>query len=210
LQLSPDDRYIIIASDGVFEFLTNQAVVDIVKQYSDPLAACEKVVAESYRLWLHYELRTDDITIICIYLDHMNTNETSKPLTGRQGTDLLTAHALTSRANELRPVRRGMSKQKRRDQMKRDMAKMVTEEDLNYKMSDHVVPKTKTEMEKIQEITKTNWLFKQLTAQQRNDVYKVMIRVDVNEGDVVIKQGDPGDRFYCVQSGDYEVKFDSI
>ncbi|RHY35240.1 hypothetical protein DYB32_000303, partial [Aphanomyces invadans] len=209
LQLTPNDRYIIIASDGVFEFLTNQAVVDIVKSYPNPLEACEKVVAESYRLWLHYELRTDDITIICIYLEHTAVTESSEMSmrhASQKANDLLTTNILNTRVTELRPVRRGMSKQKRRDQMKKDMAKMVTDEDLNYNMSDHVVPKSKPEMDKIMEITAGNWLFKQLNAQQRSDVYKVMIRVNVNEGDVVIRQGDPGDRFYCVQSGDFQVR----
>lgn len=57
-----------IASDGVFEFLTNQSVADMVATYSDPLDACKKVVQESYDLWLQYEVRTDDITIICVYI----------------------------------------------------------------------------------------------------------------------------------------------
>ncbi|RHY11199.1 hypothetical protein DYB25_000196, partial [Aphanomyces astaci] len=135
LQLTSNDRYVIIASDGVFEFLTNQAVVDIVKTYDNPLEACEKVVAESYRLWLHYELRTDDITIICIYLEHAvvpETAESTQRLASQQANDLLTTNILNTRVTEQRPVRRGMSKQKRRDQMKKDMAKMVTDEDLNY------------------------------------------------------------------------------
>lgn len=61
-------RFLVIASDGVFEFLTNQSVADMVAKYPDPLDACKKVVQESYDLWLQYEVRTDDITIICVYL----------------------------------------------------------------------------------------------------------------------------------------------
>lgn len=57
-----------IASDGVFEFLTNQSVADMVARYDDPLDACKKVVQEAYDLWLQYEVRTDDITIICVYI----------------------------------------------------------------------------------------------------------------------------------------------
>lgn len=57
-----------IASDGVFEFLTNQSVADMVAKHPDPLEACKQVVQESYDLWLQYEVRTDDITIICIYI----------------------------------------------------------------------------------------------------------------------------------------------
>lgn len=61
-------RFLIIASDGVFEFLTNQSVADMVARYPDPLDACKKVVQEAYDLWLQYEVRTDDITIICVYV----------------------------------------------------------------------------------------------------------------------------------------------
>ncbi|OEU16500.1 protein serine/threonine phosphatase 2C [Fragilariopsis cylindrus CCMP1102] len=65
-EIKPEDRVIVIASDGVFEFLTNQSVIDICAKFTDPLEACRAVVAESYELWLQYELRTDDITIIFV------------------------------------------------------------------------------------------------------------------------------------------------
>jgi serine/threonine protein phosphatase PrpC len=51
------DKMIVIASDGVFEFLTNQSVVDMCCKFKDPLEACRAVVAESYELWLQYEMR---------------------------------------------------------------------------------------------------------------------------------------------------------
>ncbi len=35
----------------------------------DPPEACRAVVAESYELWLKYELRTDDITMIFVFVD---------------------------------------------------------------------------------------------------------------------------------------------
>ena len=44
-------------------------VADILVQHADPLAACKAVVAAAYNMWLQYEVRTDDITIICIYID---------------------------------------------------------------------------------------------------------------------------------------------
>ena len=49
---SADDKMFVIASDGVFEFLTNQSVVDMCCKFTDPLEACRAVVAESYELWL--------------------------------------------------------------------------------------------------------------------------------------------------------------
>jgi len=70
-QITPEDKIIVLASDGVFEFLTNQSVIDICAKFDDPLAACRAVVAESYELWLQYELRTDDITMICMFVDEI-------------------------------------------------------------------------------------------------------------------------------------------
>ena len=50
--LTEADRFIVLASDGVFEFLTTQAVVDMVAKFESPLDACAAVVAEAYQLWL--------------------------------------------------------------------------------------------------------------------------------------------------------------
>ena len=52
--LTADDKYIIIASDGVWEFLTNQAVVNMVDSFKSPLKACKAVVQEAYKLWLQH------------------------------------------------------------------------------------------------------------------------------------------------------------
>ena len=42
-----------------------------VAKYEDPKDACAAIVAESYRLWLQYETRTDDITIIIVHIDNL-------------------------------------------------------------------------------------------------------------------------------------------
>ena len=106
-QLNSSHPFLIIASDGVWEFLTSQSVVDMVRaayfpflmpvatttattvtagalipspsfmfsawplhaqvsKFDDPQEACFSVVAESYRLWLSHETRTDDITMLVI------------------------------------------------------------------------------------------------------------------------------------------------
>jgi serine/threonine protein phosphatase PrpC len=83
-EVLPEDKIIVLASDGVFEFLTNQSVIDICAKFSDPLEACRAVVAEAYELWLQYELRTDDITIICIFIDKVQ--QSSMSLENRRGS----------------------------------------------------------------------------------------------------------------------------
>ena len=73
--LTAADKFIVIASDGVWEFLTSQAVVDMVVQFEDPVEACKSICAESYSLWLQNEDRTDDITMIALYVDEVAAPE---------------------------------------------------------------------------------------------------------------------------------------
>ena len=67
-KVTKGDEILVIASDGVFEFLTNQRMIDICAECEDPLHACTKLLEASYEQWLNYELRTDDITVIVLFL----------------------------------------------------------------------------------------------------------------------------------------------
>ncbi|XP_050219946.1 probable protein phosphatase 2C 35 [Mercurialis annua] len=68
VQIMPNHLFFVVASDGVFEFLSSQAVVDMVARYADPRDACAAIAGESYKLWLEHENRTDDITIIIVHI----------------------------------------------------------------------------------------------------------------------------------------------
>ena len=67
-KVTKGDEILVIASDGVFEFLTNQRMIDICAACDDPLAACTQLLEASYEQWLNYELRTDDITCIVLFM----------------------------------------------------------------------------------------------------------------------------------------------
>ena len=43
-KLTKEDRYIIVCSDGVFEFLSNEEVMDIVHTHDDPFEAAVELV----------------------------------------------------------------------------------------------------------------------------------------------------------------------
>ena len=64
----------ILASDGLFEFMSSQEVVDIVKDYydkNDIVGCCEYLYNESTRKWLKEEEDTiDDITMILVFFDN--------------------------------------------------------------------------------------------------------------------------------------------
>lgn len=114
-RITPEDKFAIIASDGVFEFLTSQAVVDIVEKFSSPLEAAKHIVAESYRLWLTYDDRTDDITIIIIKFDDLRLKEDA-PMDPKLARERNVAQVFGGEGvkEEAKPVRRVMSREKRK------------------------------------------------------------------------------------------------
>ncbi|KAL5984521.1 hypothetical protein ACLOJK_018626 [Asimina triloba] len=78
VKLTTDHLFFIVASDGVFEFLSSQTVVDMVHcravKFADPRDACAAITAESYRKWLEHENRTDDITIIIVHIKDLQNS----------------------------------------------------------------------------------------------------------------------------------------
>lgn len=49
--------------------LAELQVMEAVERFTDPLAAAKHIVQESFRTWLQYEVRTDDITIVIIFIE---------------------------------------------------------------------------------------------------------------------------------------------
>ncbi|XP_028759875.1 probable protein phosphatase 2C 35 isoform X2 [Neltuma alba] len=76
VRLTPNHPFFVVASDGVFEFLSSQTVVDMVASYADPRDACAAIAGESYKLWLDHESRTDDITIIIVHIKSLSNSVT--------------------------------------------------------------------------------------------------------------------------------------
>ncbi len=62
------DEFLVIASDVIFEFLTNQYVMNVCTTSMNPLEACEQLTKAAYDHSLTHENRTDDITIIVCFL----------------------------------------------------------------------------------------------------------------------------------------------
>ena len=68
--LVPADRFLVLASDGVWEFISNQDAVNYVAaRQADPQAAALGLVVDAYRRWLANETRTDDITALILCFD---------------------------------------------------------------------------------------------------------------------------------------------
>ena len=71
MNLTEQDKFIIIASDGVWEFLTNDEVVNIIMphyQNNSAEKAAESLIREALKRWKQEENVIDDITCIIIFL----------------------------------------------------------------------------------------------------------------------------------------------
>ena len=72
LRLTEQDKFIVLASDGVFEFLSNEDIVKLVIPYwkvQDPEGAVDLIERKAVTHWTEEEEVIDDITSICIFLD---------------------------------------------------------------------------------------------------------------------------------------------
>jgi serine/threonine protein phosphatase PrpC len=84
LVVSPTERLIVIASDGVFDVVSNQEVVDLCFRHrSDPATACIELINKSHKEWLlnddcdEDKANYDDMTCICIFFDHAEHKDES-------------------------------------------------------------------------------------------------------------------------------------
>jgi serine/threonine protein phosphatase PrpC len=105
--LAPEDQYVVVASDGVFEFITNQEVADVVNAIGDPHAACQALVAESYKRWLTNEPRSDDITIIVMKLSDIRTRAQKQTEVGNMGSSRNESDSSDDSGNSTDPAWRG-------------------------------------------------------------------------------------------------------
>ena len=63
-------KFIVIATDGLWEYLKNQEVAEIVKPFyinNDPNGACKALIRESSKLWIQEDTVVDDITVIVAF-----------------------------------------------------------------------------------------------------------------------------------------------
>ncbi len=216
-EIQPQDRILVVASDGVYEFLTNQSVIDICAKFSDPLEACRAVVAEAYELWLQYELRTDDITIICIFIEGLKVDD-RRPSISESATDDAANHQTSNipdtidssellSAEGLRPVRKNASKEKSKAIEKlKQQGKKFAVEDETIDLAQLATFKTSEEKGAIADAIKASIMFRNVTDGQRELIYSCMESIKVKAGTWVIRQGTVGDRFYIVDDGLFEVR----
>lgn len=211
LELTPNHPFFVLASDGVFEFLSSQAVVDMVAKYKDPRDACAAIVAESYRLWLQYETRTDDITVIVVHVNGLTDTQSSI------GESAYTAAAFRPPVPRVVEVTGSESPStfswnSKNQRVRHDLsrARLRAIESSLENGQGWVPPspshrKTWEEEAHIERALHDHFLFRKLTDSQCHVLLDCMQRVEVQSGEIVVQQGSDGDCFYVVGSGEFEV-----
>jgi serine/threonine protein phosphatase PrpC len=69
--LQDSDRYFVLASDGVWDYMTNEEVMEYCANNQDPLKAAEAIVSEASDRWATRDAdnRRDDITVLVVKTD---------------------------------------------------------------------------------------------------------------------------------------------
>ena len=68
-EIRSDTRYIILGSDGLFDFMKAKDIIKILKDYPDMKTACKKLYNVSSKRWMKEAQSIDDISIIIIQID---------------------------------------------------------------------------------------------------------------------------------------------
>ena len=69
-KVDKDTKFMVVASDGVWEFLENETVRDLVMPYyqkNDPNGACKELIKKSTEWWNKEDIVVDDITVIVVF-----------------------------------------------------------------------------------------------------------------------------------------------
>ena len=68
--LNENSRYMVIATDGIWEFISNEKVMRIGNKFypkKDPIDLCNELIKEANRCWEKDDIIRDDITVFVVY-----------------------------------------------------------------------------------------------------------------------------------------------
>jgi len=75
---SHEDLILVIASDGLWEFMSNQEVIDITANTDEPRYAVDRLIKEAHERWMNEEQVVDDTTVCVAFLGAFKTNSPKK------------------------------------------------------------------------------------------------------------------------------------
>jgi serine/threonine protein phosphatase PrpC len=209
MDLDEGDEIIVLATDGVFEFLTNQSVIDICAKFKDPLDACRAVISQAYQLWLQYELRTDDITMICIFMDSIR-KEQQEQSRSHSSLHRASLDASDCISFETEKEAKDESKVQKRCAEIKDMLKESLHQtpfkERSNKMPFLKTEKSNEEKDVLNHAIKRSLILQNMSKKQLEMTYSAMQPMHVKKGDWIICQGEEGNCLYIAEEGKFEAR----
>lgn len=86
--LNASDDILVLASNGILEFLTHQEIIDICSASADALQASETVTKAAYGKWIEHTNRCDDLTVIVCFLSNHEQTWASKNMDSSYSVDM--------------------------------------------------------------------------------------------------------------------------
>ncbi|KAJ8461068.1 hypothetical protein OPV22_033994 [Ensete ventricosum] len=107
-KLSGKDQFVVLATDGVWDVLSNEEVINIVSSANKRSAAAKQVVDRAVRGWRtkHPTSKVDDCTVVCFFLDQL-LPASNKPTRGTQSDSTVSSDL--SRTSSFRTARSEVS-----------------------------------------------------------------------------------------------------
>jgi len=80
-EFNPDreDLILVMASDGLWEFMSNQEVMDIAYNTTEPRFAVDRLISESNERWMREEQVIDDTTVCVAFLGNFQSSSINPP-----------------------------------------------------------------------------------------------------------------------------------
>ena len=242
--VDPQNELIILATNGLFEYLPNNQIIKVLSKYDDVLFGAKMLLGEASELCFNQMDSTNDMTVIVIKIGDISNDDglplKRGPVLSRVGTESSSDNQqqLTKEEQKLNPPRklmRGGSSNRRLGRMVERQASLsyptdedhspvirnvgknrgkvkrfVSERKNNFDWDDfiplnHVVEKTDQDIEKLHTLVRSNFLFRHITNKQKEDLFHLMIKMETFPNQVIITQGEEGDHFYILESGEYSV-----
>jgi len=209
--LKESDQAIMIATDGVWQYLSNQVVCDTVFQYSDPVDAARAIIGQAYSLWMQFQDSCDDITLIVAYIDHKTAGKAPRAASEQEVKEYEMAEKIkqSSKDEAEGNAPKGPIMHALTAESKKKLAVVLADsgddkdDDGDFVMEVH--KKTKAEVERISASMQQNFMFQNMPEEQLKKIYDCMKKTPFEADQVGIKQGDKGDSFYVLDDGELKV-----
>ncbi|RVW96284.1 Protein phosphatase 2C and cyclic nucleotide-binding/kinase domain-containing protein [Vitis vinifera] len=192
---------LVLLDPMIFLAVQQLSSFNLVTKFKDPRDACAAIVAESYRLWLQYETRTDDITVIVVHINGL-TDSTDfvffhQPAVGQSANPGAISRPPVPQVVEVTGSESPstLSWNSRNHRVRHDLSRArLRAIESSLENGQVWVPpspahrKTWEEEAHIERALHDHFLFRKLTDSQCHVLLDCMQRVEVQSGDVVVKQ----------------------